>query len=193
MTKYAIIKSWFVRVEPLVVWVATLLILECFLNWRNPKKEIMDINIVFKHGSSKFLLSNFEKILYSGRGFSAWYVTIDPFDATEVFYKVAVVWMYGIIMSGIKAEWICTLYSSLNVKELLAWNRRNIWSLSSSNRIRSLNHLAHKRTPNHLAKLAKCLSCVVTTYLYDAFDCMLFDCMYVMSCTGFRVNLQSSL
>ena len=51
-------------------------------------------------------------------------------------------------MSGIKAEWICTLYSSLNVKELLAWNRRNIWSLSNSNRIQSLNHLAHKRTPN---------------------------------------------
>ena len=34
------------------------------------------------------------------------------------------------------------------------------------------NHLVPKWTLNHLAKLAKWLSCVVSTYLYDAFDCM---------------------
>ena len=47
-----------------------------------------------------------------------------------------------------------SLYSCLNVKELLARNRCDIWSLSDSNGIRTYNHLARKRTLNHLAKLA---------------------------------------
>ena len=41
-------------------------------------------------------------------------------------------------------------YSSLNVKGLLAQNRRDIWSLSDSNGIRTHNHLVPKRTLNHL-------------------------------------------
>ena len=44
-----------------------------------------------------------------------------------------------------------TLYSCLNVKELLARNRREIWSLSDCNWTRTHNHLVHKRTLNHLA------------------------------------------
>ena len=64
----------------------------------------------------------------------------------------------------------------LNVKELLARSRHHIWSLSDSNGIRTHNHLVHKRTPNHLAKLAKWLSCAVSTYLYNAFVCMLLSC-----------------
>ena len=61
------------------------------------------------------------------------------------------------------------LYSSLNVKELLAQNKRDICSLSDSNRI---------RIHNQLDKLSKWLSCVdvVSTYLYGAFDCMLLSC-----------------
>ena len=47
-----------------------------------------------------------------------------------------------------------TLYSCLNVKELLAWNRRKIWSLSDCNWTRTHNHLVRKRTLDHLAKLA---------------------------------------
>ena len=50
-----------------------------------------------------------------------------------------------------------TLYSCLNVKELLARSRREIWSLSDCNWTRTHNHLVHKRTLNHLAKLAKWL------------------------------------
>ena len=73
------------------------------------------------------------------------------------------------------SEWI-TLYSCLNVKELLAQNRREIWSLSDCNWTRTHNHLVRKRTLNHLVKLAKWLSCVVSTHLYDAFDCMLLSC-----------------
>ena len=51
-----------------------------------------------------------------------------------------------------------TLYSCLNFKELLARNRREIWSLSDCNWTRTHNPLVLKRTPNHLVKLAKWLS-----------------------------------
>ena len=69
-----------------------------------------------------------------------------------------------------------TLYSCLNVKELLARSRRHIWRLSDCNGTRTHNHLLRKRTLNHLAKLAKWLSCVVSTYLYVPFDCMFLSC-----------------
>ena len=48
-----------------------------------------------------------------------------------------------------------TLYSCLNVKELLARNRREFLILSDCNGTRTHNHLIRKRTLNHLAKLAK--------------------------------------
>ena len=48
-----------------------------------------------------------------------------------------------------------TLYSCLNVKELLARNRRDMWSLSDSNGIRTHYHLVCKQTFSHLAKLAR--------------------------------------
>ena len=60
----------------------------------------------------------------------------------------------------------------LNVKEPLAGSRRHMWSLSDSNGIRTHNYVVRKRTLNHLVKLAKWLSCVVSAYLYGAFDCM---------------------
>ena len=41
---------------------------------------------------------------------------------------------------------------------------------------RTHNHLVHKWTINRLAKLAKWLSCFVSTYLYGAFDCMVLPC-----------------
>ena len=48
-----------------------------------------------------------------------------------------------------------TLYSCLNFKEPVTWNRSDIWSLSNNNRIRIHNHLVHKWTLKHSAKLAK--------------------------------------
>ena len=51
-----------------------------------------------------------------------------------------------------------TLYSCLNVKELLARSRREIWNLSDCNRTQTHNHLVHKRRLNHLAKLANMAS-----------------------------------
>ena len=65
-----------------------------------------------------------------------------------------------------------TLYSCLNAKGLLALSRREIWVLSDYNWTRTHNHLVDKRTLNHLAKPAKWLSYVVSTYLYGKFDCM---------------------
>ena len=74
-----------------------------------------------------------------------------------------------------------TLYSCLNVKELLAQSRCKIWSLSDCNWTRTHNHLVHKWTLSHLAKLAKWLSCFVSTYLYGAFDCMFLSCHVCVS------------
>ena len=65
-----------------------------------------------------------------------------------------------------------TLYICLNVK-FLAQNRCDIWSLSDWNSTWTHNHLVWKWTLDHLAKLTKRLSCVMSTYLYCAFHCML--------------------
>ena len=43
----------------------------------------------------------------------------------------------------------------MNVKELIAQNKRKIWSLSDYNWTRTYNHLVRKGKPNHLAKLAE--------------------------------------
>ena len=65
-----------------------------------------------------------------------------------------------------------TLYSCLNVKEHLAQNRCDIRSLSDCNGTRTHNHLIRKHTRNLLTEVAERLSCVVSTSLYGAFDCM---------------------
>ena len=51
----------------------------------------------------------------------------------------------------IRVSWIVCL----NVKELVARSRRHIWRLSGSTKIQTHNHLVHKRTLKHLAKLAQ--------------------------------------
>ena len=55
-------------------------------------------------------------------------------------------WLYIIIMS--RTSFRVNLHSvvCLNIKELLAQRRSHIWSLSDNNEIRTLNHLARKRT-----------------------------------------------
>ena len=52
------------------------------------------------------------------------------------------------------SEWIHS-YSCLNMKELLAWSRHVIWSLSGCNWTWTQNHLVCKWTLNLLAKLTK--------------------------------------
>ena len=83
-----------------------------------------------------------------------------------------------------------TLYSCLNLKELFAQNRREIWGLSYCNWTRTHNHLVRKRTLNRLAKLAKWLSCVVSIYLYGAFDCM-FLSVWILRVWILRVWIHS--
>ena len=56
--------------------------------------------------------------------------------------------MYVLIMSRTSFS-ESTLYSRLNVKDLLAQNRREIWSLSDCNRTRTHNHLVHKTNAQH--------------------------------------------
>ena len=69
----------------------------------------------------------------------------------------------------------------------------NIYN-SGCNGTRTHNHLDRKWTLNHLVKLTKWLSWIVSTYLYGAFDCMFLSChvhvsewihaLYLPECQG---------
>ena len=48
--------------------------------------------------------------------------------------------------------------------------------LRDSKGIPTHNHLVHKQVLNHLAKLIKQLSCVMSTYLYGVLDYTLSSC-----------------
>ena len=89
------------------------------------------------------------------------------------YLSVRSIWSCLVVMSH--TSFRVNLYSivRLNIKELLAWSRCYIWRISDSNGIWTHNHLVHKWTLNHKAKLAKWLSCAVSTYLHNASDCML--------------------
>ena len=64
--------------------------------------------------------------------------------------KLTILWLYVLAMSCTCFR-VNTLYSCLNVKELLAQSRHEIWSLSDCNWTRIQNHLVRKETLNHLA------------------------------------------
>ena len=99
------------------------------------------------------------------------------------YLSVWCIWLYVIIMWHTRFR---VNPSDLNVKELLARSRREILSLSECNWTRTHNHFVRKPTHNHLAKLTKWLSCVVSTDLYGGFGCFI-----IMSRTRFRVNPDS--
>ena len=68
------------------------------------------------------------------------------------------------------------------------WNQKHVPNqfkqardLSDFNWNQTHNHLVHKRTLDHLAKLVNWLSCVVSTCLYGAFDCMFLSCHVCIS------------
>ena len=54
--------------------------------------------------------------------------------------------------------------------------RLSTFLLSDCYGTRTHNHLVRKQALNHLAKLIKCLSCIVSTYLHGSFDCMFLSC-----------------
>ena len=70
-----------------------------------------------------------------------------------IYLKRRKYWLYVLLMSRTRFRANSTLYSCLNVKELLARSRRKIRSLSDCNWTRAQNHLVRKRALNHLAKL----------------------------------------
>ena len=67
----------------------------------------------------------------------------------------------------------CVVCQDHKSKPPLQPQKESFFISSVSNGIQTHNQLVRKRTLNHLAKLAKCLSCVVSIYLYGAFDCIL--------------------
>ena len=62
----------------------------------------------------------------------------------------------------------------ISQKENLEWKAKCI--KNGCNWTRTENQLVLKRTLNHLAKLTKWLSCVLSIYLYGAFDFMFLSC-----------------
>ena len=68
------------------------------------------------------------------------------------YLSVRCIWLHVLVMSRTRYR---VNSHCLNVKELLARSRCEAWSLSDCNWTRTHNHLAHNRTPNHLAKPAK--------------------------------------
>ena len=77
-----------------------------------------------------------------------------------------------------------TLYLCLNVKEILAPSRRDIWRLSDCKSTRTHNHFLCKWTLNHLAKVTILvdLSCDYLSL------CCIWLYILVMLRTSFRVN-----
>ena len=69
-----------------------------------------------------------------------------------------------------------TLRSCLNALELLAQSWRDIGNLSDSKILGTHDLLVCKRTLDHLAKLAKLLSCAVSIYLYGGSNSVFLLC-----------------
>ena len=108
------------------------------------------------------------------------------------YLSVRCIWLHVLIMSKYAFQSELTLCNCLNVKKLLAPNRCDIWSLSDCNGTRTHNRLVRKRTLNHLAKWAKWLSCVVSTYLYGAFYCM-FLSLWSFDICSYRESRRSHI
>ena len=72
--------------------------------------------------------------------------------------------------------WIFASYKFRKVHRKTTLSQAGVSFLSDCNWNRTHNNLVRKRALNHLAKLAKGLSCVVSTCLYVASDCMFLSC-----------------
>ena len=71
----------------------------------------------------------------------------------------------------------CLVFLVFGIREwVYRLKYRKVIQVSDSNEIWTHNRLICKRILKHLLKLAKWLSCVVSSYLYGAFDCMLLSC-----------------
>ena len=68
------------------------------------------------------------------------------------------------------------LYSCLSVNELFSQNKHKIWIWTDSNWTRTQRQLTGKQALNHLHKMVKQFSCVVSTNQYGSFDCIFLSC-----------------
>ena len=90
-------------------------------------------------------------------------------DQNHLFFRILdfyilAVWSYHVTYV-LQSE--STHYGGLNVKELLARNRRDIWSLSDCNETRTYNHLVRKRTLNHLWSVWPVFMAVLSKEFFD--------------------------
>ena len=116
----------------------------------------------FHKESTLYICLNIKNFLLKTGAKSEVYVTA-VFDC--------VLWLFHVRLSA----WIYTLYFP-ECQELLAQSRGEIWSLPDWSESRTQHHLIEKRSLNHLDELAKCLSCVVSTYLHGSSNCLLLSC-----------------
>ena len=109
------------------------------------------LSLCQQHGSLNLSTSSFflvPSFLYT--------ISLNKIDHTVCYYHVT----YTFRSESTRC--VC-----LNVKELLAQSRCDIWSLSDRNGIITHNHLVRKQTLNHLAKVATCLTvCLQTMCLW---------------------------
>ena len=103
------------------------------------------LNEILITGSGGRVLHNRQNPLSVMKVICWWVLTYANYPLTVCFYHVT----YAFHSES-------TLYSCLDVKELLTWNRCDIWSLSDCNGTWNHNHLVHKWTLNHIVKLARC-------------------------------------
>ena len=92
------------------------------------------------------------------------------------YFTCFAIWLYILIMwcthFRVNPHYIFALMS----RNFSTPNRRNILNLSYCNETPTHNHLVLKRKLNHLGTLANLLGCVLSTYFYSAFGCMLLSC-----------------
>ena len=144
--------------------------MECFAKIVNAKKLLANLKKLFvssspagwnenSHklptGRNFFFTISLSKKIYMTKRFkkiNSWYSK----NVTLCMYLYSIfVWLCVIIMSHTCFRMNPHFIVCLNVKELLARSRCHILSLSDSNVIWTHNHLVHKRTLKHLAKLVK--------------------------------------
>ena len=78
--------------------------------------------------------------------------------------------------SDTRITWMFASYKFREIQRKTPLLAVGVSFLGDCNWTRTHNHLVRKQELNHLTKLAKWLSCVVSTYLYGAFDCMFLSC-----------------
>ena len=96
-------------------------------------------------------------------------------------------WLKDLVKIHYKLTFANNILEKINLKRLTT----PLWDCNGT---RTHNYLVCKRTLNHLANLAKWLSCVVSTSLYGTFDCMFLSChmrvsewihtLYLPECQG---------